>query len=384
MRFLILLLLTFQTTTIFAQNLILNPDFEGYDFCPWTYSQYFTVDHWTTPSKGTSDYYNSCYRESFPPTVKTPTNFFGHQKPKKGEAYSGLYCYYNDNYREYIQGQFVERLKEGKQYKLRFYVSLADTAAVAIQELGVAFLEEPFAVKNWFPLELPYHSIKAEKEVFLKDKKNWTALTLDYTAKGGERFLVIGNFKNNEETDTINIFDERIADPDFTTAYYYVDDVCMAAVDEKGLCPCINNGEPEVVSDSNYMEMTVIQSGSETPNRPRVGDIVILKNVYFDFDKATLRLESEEELKQLYYLLLEYPSLKIIINGHTDNKGNDDYNQQLSESRALAVYAYLVQKGIASTRLDFKGYGELKPITENNTNEGRQTNRRVEFEVIGE
>ena len=94
-----------------------------------------------------------------------------------------------------------------------------------------------------------------------------------------------------------------------------------------------------------------------------------------------MRETSTVELEKLYQLLLEYPSMKIIIRGHTDSKGNDAYNLGLSEARALAVYTWLVQKGIDSSRLDFKGVGELQPIASNDTGEGRQTNRRVEFEV---
>ncbi|MGB0984370.1 MAG: OmpA family protein, partial [Saprospiraceae bacterium] len=105
-------------------------------------------------------------------------------------------------------------------------------------------------------------------------------------------------------------------------------------------------------------------------------------NVYFDFDKSTLKPDSEPELVKLYDLLVEFPTLKIIINGHTDNRGNNEYNMFLSESRALAVYAWLVNKGIKSSRLDFKGYGKYKPIETNKTEKGRQVNRRVEFEVV--
>ena len=73
-----------------------------------------------------------------------------------------------------------------------------------------------------------------------------------------------------------------------------------------------------------------------------------------------MRIESDSELRKLYNLLNEFPNLEIVINGHTDNKGNDDYNLGLSEARALAVYSWLVQQGISSDRLDFEGYGETQ------------------------
>ncbi|MCW3086607.1 MAG: hypothetical protein JWP12_3973 [Bacteroidetes bacterium] len=113
-----------------------------------------------------------------------------------------------------------------------------------------------------------------------------------------------------------------------------------------------------------------------------VGSKIILKNIFFDFDKATLRPESTNELERLTKLLNDVPTLKIEISGHTDSKGADDYNKKLSDSRAKAVVAYLVSKGIAADRLTSVGYGEEQPIATNDTDEGRQLNRRTEFKIL--
>ncbi len=113
-----------------------------------------------------------------------------------------------------------------------------------------------------------------------------------------------------------------------------------------------------------------------------VGTKIILKNIFFDFDKASLRPESTNELERLTKLLNDVPTLKIEISGHTDSKGAADYNQKLSQSRAKAVVDYLVKAGIASDRLTFAGYGKDQPIATNDTDEGRQLNRRTEFKII--
>jgi len=113
-----------------------------------------------------------------------------------------------------------------------------------------------------------------------------------------------------------------------------------------------------------------------------LGSKIILKNIFFDFDKSTLRPESTNELERLYALLLELPKLKIEISGHTDNKGSAEYNKNLSNSRAKAVVDYLVNKGISKDRLQYAGYGFDRPIADNATDEGRQLNRRTEFEII--
>jgi outer membrane protein OmpA-like peptidoglycan-associated protein/Tol biopolymer transport system component len=113
-----------------------------------------------------------------------------------------------------------------------------------------------------------------------------------------------------------------------------------------------------------------------------VGEVVVLKNIFFDFDKTDLKPESEVELQKLIEMLRKNVKMKIEISGHTDNKGTADYNQKLSENRSKAVYNYLIEKGIDKTRLSYKGYGMIKPIDTNDTEDGRANNRRTEFKVI--
>jgi outer membrane protein OmpA-like peptidoglycan-associated protein len=117
-------------------------------------------------------------------------------------------------------------------------------------------------------------------------------------------------------------------------------------------------------------------------NKYKTGTVIILRNIFFDFDKATLRPESKAELERVYQLLVENPRLKIRIAGHTDSMGSDEYNQKLSENRARSVYEYLIQRGISADRLSYIGYGESKPVDTNETDEGRQNNRRVELEIL--
>ena len=113
-----------------------------------------------------------------------------------------------------------------------------------------------------------------------------------------------------------------------------------------------------------------------------VGSKIVLNNIFFDFNKATLRPESVAELDRLYKLMKESPSLKIEISGHTDNIGSASYNQKLSEDRAKSVVDYLSDKGISTDRMVYKGYGFDRPVASNETEEGRQQNRRTEFEIM--
>lgn len=117
--------------------------------------------------------------------------------------------------------------------------------------------------------------------------------------------------------------------------------------------------------------------------RPEIGETFVLRNVFFDFDKSILKNESNIELDKLVAYLSSNQNLKIEIGGHTDNQGNDDYNMNLSLERAKSVYNYLISKGISADRMSYKGYGETMPIATNDTEEGRQLNRRTEFKVVG-
>jgi outer membrane protein OmpA-like peptidoglycan-associated protein len=113
-----------------------------------------------------------------------------------------------------------------------------------------------------------------------------------------------------------------------------------------------------------------------------IGSTIVLRNIFFDFDKATIRPESANELERLIKLLNDNPTLKIELGSHTDSKGSDDYNWKLSESRSKSVVDYLIGKGISTARLVAKGYGETKAIDTNDTDEGRQNNRRTEFKIL--
>ncbi|MFH0895303.1 MAG: OmpA family protein [Bacteroidota bacterium] len=113
-----------------------------------------------------------------------------------------------------------------------------------------------------------------------------------------------------------------------------------------------------------------------------IGKRIILNNIFYDFDKATLRSESMSELSRLVKLMNENPSIKIEISSHTDNIGSEEYNNTLSQARAQSVVDYLISKGIKKERLIAKGYGKSTPIAPNDTEKGRQMNRRTEFKIL--
>lgn len=115
----------------------------------------------------------------------------------------------------------------------------------------------------------------------------------------------------------------------------------------------------------------------------RVGESMLLANVFFEIDSWLLKKESMKELNNLLLLLSENKDIVVEIGGYTDATGTDEHNQILSEKRAMSVVNYLIEKGIAGERLKYKGYGNTSPRGDNITTEGRRLNRRTEVLIIG-
>lgn len=141
------------------------------------------------------------------------------------------------------------------------------------------------------------------------------------------------------------------------------------------------------ISVSENLDLTELKEYKEIEKNlylvpVEIGQTIRLNNIFFDTGLAILREESENELENLKKLLLDNSKMTIEVSGHTDNVGNDANNMKLSSDRAQAVVQWLLDKGINTSRLTSKGYGETKPVGSNTTEEGKQLNRRVEFTII--
>jgi outer membrane protein OmpA-like peptidoglycan-associated protein len=126
------------------------------------------------------------------------------------------------------------------------------------------------------------------------------------------------------------------------------------------------------ISDTLYIDLKPIKKNT----------IIVLKKLFFDTNKTTIKNTSAESLDEMYRLLVDNPQIKIMITGHTDNVASDAYNLRLSEGRAKAVYDEMINRGIDPKRIKWQGKGEREPIDTNATEEGRAANRRVEFKIL--
>lgn len=375
-----------QQSTRLAPNLVYNPSFEEYRECPRKIDALGVltiVDAWFQPTAGSADYYNVCGSKD----CGVPKNKLGIQDAHWGNGFCGIYCSKTD-YREYLQTQLKEPLKAGEMYRVSFYVSLSEYSSGSVATIGALFTQERVGDtvrsvlmdKTVRQLAPGVHQTVAsyfepqvvnDYERVLTDTKGWTQVSGTFVAKGGERFMTIGNFYPASQSNVVDLDSLTYLLPG---AYYYIDDVSVV---------CLGCQSETPVSEPDTLPAAVaVHDSLPAVDTLQVGATFVLKNIFFDYDKSTLLQQSYNELLRLLAILKDHPTMRIEIRGHTDGHGSLDYNQRLSENRAKAVVDFLLSKGVDPKRLQYKGFGKTQPIDSNATEEGRARNRRVEFKVI--
>lgn len=357
-------------SVLFAQNLVPNGSFEEYATCPEDFStlQYIPyVANWDSPSKGTPDYFNACSYKS-----GVPLNLVGYAEAFHGNAYMGIIACMQQldrnqiAYREYIRVELSDTLQKDKLYVASMQVRLGQSSVVSCGGMGMYFSANPMNSNQSFNYPVKPQIIFSENKI-INDKDVWTQVCGTFMASGGEKYLIIGNFLSDQEI-PYKEWDENLIQTQNINpaAYYYIDEVKVLKY----------NDTLNFVCEGLEVKIPEYFKGTLEPDTK-----MVLKNLYFEVDKAIILKESFYELDQLAFELKRKSHLKITINGHTDSTGNEEYNQKLSEDRASAVRNYLLEKGVSKFRIITNGFGATQPIAENSTDEGKQLNRRVEIEA---
>ena len=225
-NFSILLFLVFIFSSSFTQNLVPNPGFDTISPCPTAQRELFKASPWFTPSFNypSTDLFNSCNSGNL---VGVPLNYLGSQIARSGNGYAGIVTYRGDNTREYIEIGLKESLYHGKKYNVEFFVSLAENSKFAIDKIGLFFSNDIISYTTFLP-PLSYCSPQiVSSSGFLTNITNWTKISGVYTAAGGERFITIGNFNDNLNTNV------QIVNPMsmISGSNYYIDDVSVTPVE---------------------------------------------------------------------------------------------------------------------------------------------------------
>ena len=343
---------TLLSGPLLCQNLIPNPGFESHRRCPATLGNLEDdLWSWSAPTLGSTDYFHACSTD-----MGTPENFNGEQRPKEGVAYAGLYAFAPDNYREYLQVRLRRRLEEGKVYRFTAYLSLSERSDYALRSLGLLFSNRPLREETRKVLSRRrqlaheknrYHFLKLDAPAALSRQQEWGQIQITFEALGTERYLILGNFEPDDRT-----LRDATGRSSNKGSYYYLDqmDLRSEGAGEAGSAPIFE-------LDSLYTLPTLL----------------------FAFDSAVLTEEGRLQLEDLAALLRDRPELILELRGHTDARGSNAYNLELSENRCRTVADFLSQSGVDEHRMACQGYGAKRPVAANSDAVGRLRNRRVEF-----
>jgi hypothetical protein len=216
------------------QNLVPNPSFED-TILSSIQSRY--LEDFIVKWRGGRGYFNANNPNWY---GFVPSNKFGHQYPRIGNAYCGIFTYvkYSAPLRQYIQTSLLQKLQSNKKYKVSFYVSLGDTAHANTNSIGAYFSADSFFVSFGNFGGVLNHTPQIQNDVHndLSNKINWTLVCDSFVATGNEQYITIGNFYN-DSLSNITPLDSVCSMPNGLNcgAYYYIDDVSVELVDETGL-----------------------------------------------------------------------------------------------------------------------------------------------------
>ncbi len=373
--FLLLPALLFYHFSGFSQNMLQNPSFEEpLDFKSENKSGWHKLQSSDTP-----DYFNFSLEN---PINNIFDDYLGGTNPKSGNAFVGIFCIRVNpqrnikDIREFIESPLIEQLEKDSIYKIELSLSLDGESNIAIKNFGILFSE--YLMQSSKDLKLL--ALKPQIEFnssFLDNSENWITLQAFYKASGNEKFITLGNFRSDRTTTkkrraTVKQKGKRQKwglSNNEKAAYYYIDDVTVEKVSIQNELELPEALTMQIPQDTFDIEKISIDSA------------IVLRNVYFDFNKHDLLSESYKELDKLLYLLITNPAIKIRIEGHTDNIGSYQFNLSLSLRRVESVANYLILRGINPHRIELAGFSFNAPIASNETEDGRKLNRRVAFKI---
>jgi len=332
-----------------SNNLVLNPDMESSNSKVSVISMNDKViDHWAVASISPDFYINKDIASS-------------------GEKFLGFRVFSMTNDIEYLRSSISEPLEKDSFYCFSAKLRLSAESKYASNAFGVKFSDKPIFFSTDEKLTVK-PDLELGKKVMLY-KSKWMTLETVYQAKGNEKFMVFGSFKDHRRITLYEVPGHK------KESYYFIDDVSLVKVSHPNLC--FDN-----FSEQKLLSIDTIFPTIDKYANIKVGDKFILENINFEHDRDGLLPSSIQTLTELLFVLEKYPTLCIELSGHTSSLGRKEYNQTLSKKRAEAVVSYLLAQGISENRLKALGFGDQCLIADDKTEEGQLINRRVEFKVL--
>lgn len=356
-----------------SENLVINGDFEQYIYKPVfvlndghnTLNE--LIPGWT--SAASADYYHKNRKVlNVPQHVADSIVTSGHV---------GILTYNsrNEAYSEHIQTKLRQTLVKGQRYCLTFDVMLSINAGFYTEKIEAVLSSNAIKINAQIPLvtDSTYHITYAST---LDNTNTWQQVCDCFIADGTERYLTLGLF-SLQDAGITQTSERYFSALDINTgAYYLVDNVSVKAVSESVTCTTkpvrkIKRQEQQLKLKRNIFAALLTGKAKS----------ITFKNVQFETNRSDLKQESFPELEQLL-IFLDNSNASIEIAGFTDNVGQAEHNQTLSLARAESIKNWLVQRGVETERLLTVGFGASNFVADNNTEENRQRNRRVEIRLV--
>lgn len=376
------------TAGLAQTNLVPNPTFEILGKKVKFLNSIKEATPWVSPTLAVADLYNPKSKNIF---ISIPKNDYGEEKPMEGASYVGIYAYSykNKDPRTYLQVKLTEKMKAGEEYCVKYHVSLADLSKYATNHLAAALTEKAVTANNSDILKFDDENVIESTRLKIYDQQfYWTPICGVYKAKGGEEYLTLGNFTDDDKLKTLKVKRPRgFNKPQKYTAYYYVDNVSVTPVAEAKKCNC------DVVEGMENADVVKTGFGSENKESAKTvkfvnsdgtagksvggsesagaGDKVDGMKILFTSGSSSVA-ESAERLDKVAAYLKENIDEKVIVSGYIDE--SEKSIDKLAGKRVGSVYKYLISKGVKKERVTRKIVGV-------SSGADKSKNMKVEIEV---
>jgi len=368
-------LLISSVSTLNAQNLVQNPGFEEHDGKLKKIGQLEVAIGWNSTTAAPSDLFT---KDTKKPEIGTPENYQGSQKAMEGESYAGgiFYSFRGKEPRTYLTNTLTESLKKDQKYCVSFKVSLSKLSKYGANNISAFLSKKDPSTKDTKTLMYPAQIKPRDNKIF-DDQFEFAEICGMFTAKGGEKYLTLGNFEKDEDTEVKKMKRPKgVTTAQLNNAYYYIDEVSVVAVDDVNECTCgpAEARPPKLV----YSVSTTSEEGASLESK------INSQAVYFDFLSSDLEPNFETSLKALAAELKANSSLKFELVGHCDNtefkKGQEQERYEgFSLARAEQVKEFLVENGVEESRITVSDASNTEPAAKGESDIARAKCRRVTF-----
>ncbi len=375
-----------------ADNLIENPGFELDEKQGKKIKKLKALsalkDQWFSPTGVKADLFSEYAREDM---VKVGKNIYGSEPAggNLGNTYAGInaYSYNNREPRTYLTTVLLDKLSKGQEYCVKYHVSLADLSKYSVNNLGAYFSKNAIEVegKNDIILDDKEFPVKSVGNKVYDNTFGFMPVCGIYTAKGGERYLTIGNFDETKNTTAKKVKKAKdIRGTQIPKAYYYIDNVSVEILTDENRDQCSCSPEAEKVVE---VERVIYRKQSTNMEDAPDEDKVAASTIYFDHLTSQLEQDAKTDLDVLAKLLIDNPSYKIRIISHSTNdeikKAEEvDYHGDLAQRRSSKIIEYFEGHGLDKGRFMEVIQDNKSPASSKNTPLAEAKNRRVEFELV--